>query len=99
LSFRSSASPRKESASPTGLLRNVSVGKKRDRPRDIYQTWRRSKKVARIETFNPTWEDLAADWGTTIAPMKADSLHDKPAQGTPFLRLPSDASEAILMFA
>ncbi len=24
--------------------------------------WRRSKKVALIESVNPTWRDLAADW-------------------------------------
>jgi putative endonuclease len=35
--------------------------------------WRREKKVALIEALNPTWEDLAADWGTMIAPTKADS--------------------------
>ena len=35
--------------------------------------WRREKKVALIQASNPTWEDLAADWGTAIPPMKADS--------------------------
>jgi hypothetical protein len=35
--------------------------------------WRREKKVAVIERSNPTWEDLAADWGTSIPPMNADS--------------------------
>ena len=25
--------------------------------------WRRVKKVKLIESMNPTWEDLAADWG------------------------------------
>jgi len=35
--------------------------------------WRREKKVALIEASNRTWEDLAADWGTVIVPMKADS--------------------------
>ena len=24
--------------------------------------WRRSKKIELIESFNPTWEDLAEDW-------------------------------------
>ena len=24
--------------------------------------WRRSKKISLIESFNPKWEDLAADW-------------------------------------
>ena len=27
------------------------------------KTWRREKKVALIRESNPTWEDLAADWG------------------------------------
>jgi putative endonuclease len=48
--------------------------------RETYiKTWRRSKKVALIREFNPTWEDLAADWGTPFEPMKADSLRDTPA--------------------
>ncbi len=38
--------------------------------------WRREKKVWLIERENPTWEDLAADWG-------------KPVQLT--LRNPADA--------
>ena len=28
--------------------------------------WRREKKVALIEKYNPTWEDLAADWGKPV---------------------------------
>jgi putative endonuclease len=35
--------------------------------------WRREKKVALIEALNPAWEDLAADWGKVMVPMKADS--------------------------
>ena len=35
--------------------------------------WRREKKVALIERSNPTGEDLAADWGTRIVQVKADS--------------------------
>ena len=27
------------------------------------KAWRREKKVALIREANPTWEDLAADWG------------------------------------
>jgi|SRR5579883_940745 putative endonuclease len=27
------------------------------------KNWRREKKVGLIEADNPTWEDLAADWG------------------------------------
>ncbi len=28
--------------------------------------WRRAKKIALIEPSNPTWEDLASDWGNPI---------------------------------
>lgn len=28
------------------------------------KNWRREKKVALIESNNPTWEDLAADWAS-----------------------------------
>jgi len=31
--------------------------------------WSRAKKVALIASLNPTWEDLAADWGTRIEPL------------------------------
>jgi putative endonuclease len=34
--------------------------------------WRREKKVALIERDNPTWEDLAADWGKPFKLKKAD---------------------------
>jgi putative endonuclease len=29
--------------------------------------WRRSKKVALIESLNPRWEDLAEKWGSQMA--------------------------------
>jgi putative endonuclease len=29
--------------------------------------WRREKKIALIVKENPTWEDLAKDWGTPMA--------------------------------
>jgi putative endonuclease len=35
--------------------------------------WRREKKVALFEADNPTWEDLAADWGKSVAMTGADS--------------------------
>ncbi len=36
--------------------------------------WRRSKNVAVIERVNPTWEDLAADWGAPVQTIaKTDS--------------------------
>ena len=37
--------------------------------------WSREKKVALIESINPGWEDLAADWGTRI-----ESLEPKPRE-------------------
>ena len=30
------------------------------------KSWSRAKKLALISSFNPTWEDLAADWGTKV---------------------------------
>jgi len=30
------------------------------------KAWRRGKKIALIESKNPTWEDLAADWGKRV---------------------------------
>jgi putative endonuclease len=35
--------------------------------------WRREKKVKLIEADNPTWEDLAADWGQPVAMKTAGS--------------------------
>ena len=36
--------------------------------------WRREKKIARIAAGNPTWEDLAAEWGESMPPLQtADS--------------------------
>ncbi len=35
--------------------------------------WRREKKVALFEADNPTWEDLAADWGKSVVITKGDS--------------------------
>jgi putative endonuclease len=29
--------------------------------------WRRSKKIALIESMNPRWEDLAEKWGSELA--------------------------------
>ena len=34
------------------------------------KAWSRAKKVALIQKMNPTWEDLAADWGKPIKPLK-----------------------------
>jgi putative endonuclease len=35
--------------------------------------WRREKKLALVEVKNPTWEDLAADWGKSVVITTADS--------------------------
>jgi putative endonuclease len=35
--------------------------------------WRREKKVGLVEASNPTWEDLAVDWGRPVAMTRADS--------------------------
>jgi putative endonuclease len=35
--------------------------------------WRREKKVVLVEANNPTWEDLAADWGKSVVVRTADS--------------------------
>jgi putative endonuclease len=43
------------------------------------KTWRRSKKVALIEAQNPTWEDLAADWGEPVGPVESKLLARSPA--------------------
>ena len=35
--------------------------------------WRREKKVALIESVNPTWEDLSEEWGKRVEMLTADS--------------------------
>jgi putative endonuclease len=37
------------------------------------KAWRREKKVALIAANNPTWEDLAEDWGKPVAMRTSDS--------------------------
>lgn len=32
--------------------------------------WDRAKRVALIQSMNPTWEDLAEDWGRPIQPLR-----------------------------
>jgi putative endonuclease len=39
------------------------------------KAWRREKKIALIQTDNPTWEDLAAGWGEA-AVMKVTAKTD-----------------------
>ncbi|HEV2696929.1 MAG TPA: GIY-YIG nuclease family protein [Terriglobales bacterium] len=43
-----------------------SVGHAITRETEI-KAWRREKKVALIIVSNPTWEDLAANWGKQVA--------------------------------
>jgi putative endonuclease len=40
--------------------------------------WRRSKKVALIESMNPRWEDLAKDWGDVYKPQPAADEREIP---------------------
>jgi len=35
--------------------------------------WRRSKKIALIETMNPKWDDLARDWQDVYKPTRPPS--------------------------
>ena len=47
--------------------------------------WIRAKKIALIETSNPTWFDLSGDWGKPIsAPSKAYVRQNKKQAGGPF---------------
>jgi putative endonuclease len=32
--------------------------------------WNRAKKIFLIERVNPAWEDLSAEWGKPIGPLK-----------------------------
>jgi putative endonuclease len=45
----------------------------------------RAKRVALIESMNPTWEDLADDWGKPIKPLKP-RVHDLKAEASTSLR-------------
>jgi len=36
------------------------------------KTWNRAKRLALIESMNPTWLDLADGWGEPIQPVNAD---------------------------
>ena len=38
----------------------VAIGREKE-----LKAWRREKKVALLESVNPTWQDLAADWHDT----------------------------------
>ena len=36
----------------------------------VIKDWSRAKRVALIERDNPTWDDLAEDWGKPLQPLK-----------------------------
>jgi putative endonuclease len=40
--------------------------------------WRRSKKIKLIESMNPSWEDLAKDWGNEYKPNPAVDQQEIP---------------------
>ena len=39
----------------------------------VIKGWLRAKKIALIERENPTWDDLADDWGKPLPPLKLPS--------------------------
>ncbi len=36
----------------------------------VIKDWRREKRAALIERENPTWDDLAEDWGKPLPPIR-----------------------------
>jgi putative endonuclease len=44
--------------------------------------WDRAKRVALIERDNPTWEDLAADWGKPVKLIKTESQVERKADAS-----------------
>jgi putative endonuclease len=40
--------------------------------------WRREKKIKLIEEHNPTWENLAADWGKPVKQIPRCARNDNP---------------------
>jgi len=49
------------------------VGSAIAREKEI-KAWRRSKKVALVDSANPAWVDLASDWFEPVIPGKARNL-------------------------
>jgi putative endonuclease len=47
------------------------VRKAIDREKQL-KGWRREKKIALIETLNPSWKDLAKDWGQPIQELSVE---------------------------
>ena len=52
------------------------VGNAIHREKEI-KGWDRAKRVALIESENPTWEDLAEDWGKPIELLKPVAVEKK----------------------
>ena len=46
------------------------------------KSWRRSKKLALISSFNPSWDDLAEDWFAEIPDLSLAESTDKEKRGT-----------------
>ena len=49
----------------------------------VIKGWTRAKRVALIESDNPTWDDLAEDWGTPLRPCASVA---NPSKAGPSLR-------------
>lgn len=47
------------------------------RAETVIKGWLRSKKVALIERENPTWDDLADDWGKPWTPLNGSAQGGK----------------------
>ena len=48
--------------------------------------WSRTKKLTLIKSMNPTWQDLAEDWGKTIEPLRLQiprCARDDKSEGEP----------------
>jgi putative endonuclease len=41
--------------------------------------WRRSKKIALIDSMNPSWEDLARDWQNLHKPQRTAPVRGDPS--------------------
>jgi putative endonuclease len=54
--------------------------------------WRRSKKIALIESMNPRWEDLAKDWQDGYKPKPAADCREIPRPAGENAGLRDDAS-------
>ena len=48
-----------------------------DREKEI-KDWRRNKKLALVESMNPRWYDLAAEWADIYKPLDRTPIHSTP---------------------